>query len=233
MKCSHRLERLLLIFGMGSAAIYLSARIHALTSSWGDRQTFEAIQRLVPADSDEGTDQQLLSGRPNFRLWAKERIRDYEESLLRRFPPPIAVLRISKIRLKTPVWEGTDDLTLNRGVGWIEGTARVDGSGNVGIAGHRDGFFRGLKDLRIGDSMDLVTRTRTDTYAVSKFQIVDPNDASVLEPTTTPSLTLVTCYPFYFIGRAPQRYIVHASIQNSRPLNASGNDQTTFKLHSQ
>ena len=112
--------------------------------------------------------------------------------------------------------EGTDDVTLNRGVGRIAGTSRVGESGNLGIAGHRDGFFRGLKDIAVGDKIELATANGTDTYVVDKIQIVNPNDVTVLRPTLESSLTLVTCYPFYFIGGAPQRYIVHASMLNSQ-----------------
>jgi sortase A len=84
--------------------------------------------------------------------------------------------------------------------------------GNVGIAGHRDGFFRGLKDLQLGDRLDLTTPHAALAFTVDEITIVEPRDVHVLEPRSRPSLTLVTCYPFYFVGNAPQRYIVHASI---------------------
>jgi sortase A len=84
--------------------------------------------------------------------------------------------------------------------------------GNLGIAGHRDGFFRGLKDLAPGDLIELLRTDRADTYAVEKIQIVYPEDVSVLKPTRASSLTLVTCFPFNYVGSAPQRFIVHASI---------------------
>ena len=151
----------------------------------------------------------------DFSLWSEKRIEGYKESLVEHIGPPLAILRVAKIHLEVPVLDGTDDLILNRGVGRIAGTARVGSSDNVGIAGHRDGFFRGLKDLAVGDTMDLVTPSSTETYVVDKIQIVDPKDVSVLRPAKVPSLTLVTCYPFYFIGSAPQRYIVHASISDS------------------
>jgi sortase A len=87
----------------------------------------------------------------------------------------------------------------------------VGASGNLGIAGHRDGFFRGLKDIQTGDTISLVTTAATETYVVDNIKIVDPTDVSVLQPESVSSLTLVTCYPFYFIGSAPKRYIVHSS----------------------
>jgi len=223
----------LLVSGAALLAVYAGGQIRRIVSSWAGLQRFEAIQQSAPADSWKAADQRWPAVRPNFALWAEKRIREYQESLAQSFPPPVAVLHIPKIELEVPVWEGTDDETLNRGVGWIVGTARIEEKGNVGIAGHRDGFFRGLKDLHLGDSMALVTRTRTDTYTINEFQIVDPDDMSVLQPTATPSLTLVTCYPFYFVGSAPKRYIVHASITDSKQLRTSGHDQTSSTLHSQ
>jgi sortase A len=98
-------------------------------------------------------------------------------------------------------------------VGRIVGTTRIGETGNVGIAGHRDGFFRGLKDVLIGDTMELETGTGRQTYVVDSIKVVNPDDVSVLKNEPAPALTLVTCYPFYFIGSAPQRYIVHASLK--------------------
>lgn len=89
--------------------------------------------------------------------------------------------------------------------------------GNIGIAGHRDGFFRGLKDVQVGDQIELAVQQHKFVYTVDDIKVVEPHDASVLQPRTRPSLTLVTCYPFYFIGAAPQRYIVQASLTNSAP----------------
>lgn len=143
-------------------------------------------------------------------LWSEKRIRDYRASLEAPVDLPLALLRIPKIGLEVPVLEGTDDLTLNRGVGHIEGTPRPGEAGNSGIAGHRDGFFRGLKDISAGDRLGLVTLAGDESYEVDRITIVSPDDVSVLDETPVPSVTLVTCYPFYFIGDAPKRYIVRA-----------------------
>jgi len=123
------------------------------------------------------------------------------------------VLRIPKILLEVPLFNDTDDQTLNRGVGRILGTARVGESGNLGIAGHRDGFFRGLKDLALGDEIDLLRTSRTDKYVIENIHVVNPEDISVLNPTDVPSITLVTCFPFYYVGNAPQRFIVRATMK--------------------
>ena len=126
---------------------------------------------------------------------------------------PMAVLRIPKLNLEVPVLNGTDRFTLNRGVGRIPGTAFPGETGNIGIAGHRDGFFRGLKDIHTGDKIELLTAKGTDIYTVDRILITDPSDVSVLDSGTKPALTLVTCYPFHYIGPAPRRFIVEASLQ--------------------
>ena len=213
MRSLHRIEYLLLLLGLALGSIYLAARIHGALLS---RAAISMISSSHAESSVTEDSRQHLELSPvNFKLWSEKRIEDYKESLVKNVAPPLAVLRVAKINLEVPVLDGTDDLILNRGVGRIGGTARVGAGDNVGLAGHRDGFFRGLKDLRVGDTMDLVMPSRTETYVVDSIQIVDPKDVSVLRPAKVPSLTLVTCYPFYFIGSAPKRYVVHASITDS------------------
>lgn len=147
---------------------------------------------------------------PDQRLWSPARVRAWRETYASPSRPPVAVLRIARLGLEVPVLEGTDDWTLNRAVGWIEGTAQPGAAGNSGIAGHRDGFFRGLKDIRAGDELEIETLEGARLYRVERTWIVDPEDVSVLEPTASAAVTLVTCYPFYFTGPAPRRFIVRA-----------------------
>jgi sortase A len=146
------------------------------------------------------------------RLWDSARIRAYQRSLAISFPAPEAILRVPKAAIEVPILEGTDDLTLNRGVGHIPGTSLPGHSGNIAITGHRDGFFRGLKDLTTGDTIEVVLHNQTDKYLVRNIKIVLPSDTSVLNQTDDSTLTLITCYPFYYVGSAPQRYIVQASL---------------------
>ena len=82
--------------------------------------------------------------------------------------------------------------------------------GNSGLAAHRDSYFRALKDIADGDAIEIITRDSIVTYRVERTWIVSPTDVWVLDPTPAPAITLVTCYPFYFIGSAPQRFIVRA-----------------------
>ena len=144
---------------------------------------------------------------PDQSLWGTTRIAAYRDSLTADMAP-LGVLKIPDVDLTVPIFEGTSDLTLNRGVGRIEGTAAVDERGNLGLAGHRDGFFRVLKDVEIGDTIEVQSLDGVTRYRITEFLIVAPEDVYVLAPTDTATLTLVTCYPFYFIGEAPQRYIV-------------------------
>jgi sortase A len=152
----------------------------------------------------------------DFSLWSEARIKAWRKASALPRPMPLGVLRIPRIRLEVPILEGTDEVTLNQALGHIEGTAMPASGGNSGIAGHRDGFFRGLKDVGRGDIIQLETLAVKEWYRIESISIVNPADVSVLAPTTAPALTLVTCYPFYFVGAAPERYIVRA-VRTTRP----------------
>ena len=203
-----RVERLLMLVGAALMSTSVAIVLHGSASSrlalWEFDQAQASTFRdasTVPADDES-----------EFSLWDKRRIQAYRDSPLVWVAPPMAALRIEKLRLRVPVFEGTDDVVLNRGVGWITGTAKPGEPGNIGLAGHRDGFFRGLKDIELGDRIELTSSGTTLTFTVDEIRIVAPTDVHVLQPRSRPSLTLVTCYPFYFVGSAPQRYIVHAAV---------------------
>lgn len=154
---------------------------------------------------------------PDTSLWSQKRIDDYNAALAaENGDAPHAVLHIEHLDIRVPVYNGADDFNLNRGVARIIGTGRVGEVGNLGIAGHRDGFFRPLKDIELGDRMTLETYFGTEVYEVSSIEIVDPSDLRVLAPTDTAMVTLVTCYPFYYVGNAPQRFIVKAEVVNDQ-----------------
>jgi sortase A len=122
----------------------------------------------------------------------------------------IGLLEIPSAGISEIVSEGTDALTLRRGVGHIHGTARPGEPGNIALAGHRDTVFRGLRKLRPADRIVLVTAGGSFEYAVEALQTVAPERTDVLDAGSHPTLTLVTCYPFDFIGPAPLRYVVRA-----------------------
>ncbi len=203
------LEWFLFAGGLLLIGVYVGARIHRSVLSHAEVQRFKN-ELLVNKELVAGPE--AIGKKPDVSLWSEKRIQGYQDSLAAHFAPALALLRIPKIDLEVPVLEGTDELSLNRAVGHIVGTPKPGENGNVGIAGHRDGFFRGLKDVSAGDAIEIVTPDGADKYVIDEITVVDPTNVSVLAPRATPSVTLVTCYPFYFIGSAPQRYIVRASL---------------------
>lgn len=124
--------------------------------------------------------------------------------------PAAALLRMRRVGLEVPVYGDASERNLNRGAGLIAGTAAPPGDGNIGIAAHRDGYFRVLADVVVGDALDLETHSGQRRYRVTELSVVEPTDMSPLDATDLSSVTLVTCYPFYFAGPAPHRYIVRA-----------------------
>lgn len=132
---------------------------------------------------------------------------------------PLVVCRIEipRIGVTAIVREGDDDATLAIAVGHVPHTAAPGERGNMALAGHRDSFFRGLRGIRVNDSIQILTPSSRDDYIVDWTEVVGPNEVRVLAPTTHAVLTLVTCYPFGFLGRAPNRFIVRASLVSKSP----------------
>jgi sortase A len=131
----------------------------------------------------------------------------------------IGRLSIPRLHLVAMVREGIDRRTLQLAVGHIPATALPGQVGNVGVAGHRDTFFRGLKDLRTGDEIRFSTIDGDFRYQVESLMVVEPGNVGVLAPSQEPVLTLVTCYPFSYIGTAPKRFVVRA---RQAPLTPAG-----------
>lgn len=119
-------------------------------------------------------------------------------------------IEIPRLGMTVAILEGTTQQTLRLGIGHIDGTALPGEAGNIGLAGHRDTYFRALKDIRIKDEIQIETASGLSRYEVESVQIVAPSDTGVLAPSAESTITLVTCYPFHFIGAAPERYIVRA-----------------------
>lgn len=204
------LERWLLVIGVVLLSIYGAAHLYRLVGSklaLGEFDQAHAVARSEVA-------KKLPRSEPiDFSLWSDKRIRAYRDSFAVHTGVPLAVVRIERLNIRVPVFDGTNDLALNRGAGWIAGTAKLGEAGNAGIAGHRDGCFRALKDILPEDEIELTTVEEARIYTVDTIEIVEPNNVSVLAPRNVPSLTLVTCYPFYFVGDAPRRFIVHAALK--------------------
>jgi sortase A len=135
----------------------------------------------------------------------------------RRSTPSVAAAKVALGRIEIPrlrisgmIAEGTDTRTLKRAVGHVVRTSRPGEAGNVGLAAHRDGFFRGLGGVRKDDLIRIVTVRGTYSYRVEWMEVVEPHRIDVLDSTAEPSLTLITCYPFNWIGPAPKRFVVRA-----------------------
>jgi sortase A len=123
----------------------------------------------------------------------------------------LGMLQVPRLGLAVPMVEGSDDESLDQGAGHIPETAFPGHHGNAGIAAHRDTYFRPLRFIRQADHIVITTPGGVYDYVVSGTEIVLPSDGRVLHRTRSRSLTLVTCYPFYYVGSAPKRFIVHAA----------------------
>ncbi len=127
---------------------------------------------------------------------------------------PVGRLEIPRLHLSVVVLQGDTPKILRIAAGHIDGTALPGVTGNVGIAAHRDSFFRPLRNIRDGDSVLVITSYGTFHYLVYATEIVKPTDVQVLQPTSGRELTLITCYPFTYIGAAPKRFVIHARQQS-------------------
>jgi sortase A len=178
----HLVEWLLLGFGLGCLGVYGYETVEA--------RRFQAEQTAA------------------FALAAKAELTPREV----RRGGLVGMLDVPRLQLSTPVIEGDDNVTLKRAVGHLPDTPMPWDGGNSAIAGHRDGLFRPLKDVKVGDEIRFRTTRDELRYRVTKTAIVTPDDLSVLAPQSDPAtLTLITCYPFYYVGSAPKRFVVHAA----------------------
>lgn len=159
----------------------------------------------------------LSYSEPDQSLWAPERVRRYQEARSAIVGRPEAVLRIPRLGLEVPVFAGATDDHMTRGAGRIAGSPGFGEPGNVGVSSHRDGHFRRLKDIRVGDEILVDTLTQRYRYVVAEIRITDPDDTMVLWPGSVPEVTLVTCYPFYYFGNAPRRFVVRAELREESP----------------
>lgn len=127
------------------------------------------------------------------------------------------LLEIPKISMSVPITAGIESSSLLRGVGHIDGTAFPGGLGTLGLAGHRDTYFRALRRIEVGMDIRITDRSGTYHYQVDSTEIVTPDNVDVLAIRDRPELTLVTCYPFDYVGAAPKRFIVHAHLLSTSP----------------
>jgi sortase A len=199
----------LLILYFGARANGEFERQQAIASFTQIRSSMEATAYpgQVPVLSGAGT--YPSPGIPDQSLWSRGRARAYATSTAAS--PPAALLSIRRIGLEVPVYRDASERNLNRGAGLIPTSAEPGSDGNVVIAAHRDGYFRVLKDVRPGDVVVLEGLSQRREYRITGTFVVKPTDWWPVQDTDAPTITLVTCYPFYFVGSAPLRYIVRGA----------------------
>jgi sortase A len=186
-------KRVLIAFGIACLVFYGIVTVQ----TWRYQREAKAdVQQMVSAE------------RP---VAAVEKMPDVSKPLARG--ELIGRVDIPRLKLSAAVAEGDDDKTLGKAVGHLPDTPLPwHGTGNVGLAAHRDGLFRALEKIRLKDDVRVVTSRGEYHYRVTKTHIVDPDEVWVLAPTSTPTITLITCYPFSFVGNAPQRFVVQAEL---------------------
>ena len=202
-------ERILIAVGCGCLAVAGTRLVEAASFQRAASQTLERELLAATPTQTVGLDRPgpgilpMLAPPPRPTSPPMAAVPPVEADLIGR-------LEIPRLNVSVVVMDGDDDATLARAVGHLPGTAFPWEPGNVVMAGHRDTFFRPLRNLRQGDEIRLTTPHGQFAYRVIGMDIVEPDDVSVLAPTPLPSLTLITCYPFVYVGSAPQRFIVHA-----------------------
>lgn len=188
------LERVLIIVGLASLAYFGYVSLESRLYQELENRELEAILASAPTPPARPATASPMRVRPR--------------------PAPgsaIGRIEIPRLSVSVVIRAGSDARTLSLAVGHIPGTALPGEIGNIGLAGHRDTFFRRLRDIRADDEIRIVTAEGTFAFRVQKTSVVNPPDVWVLDSTRAPTLTLVTCYPFTYVGSAPQRFIVRAT----------------------
>jgi sortase A len=221
------IETLLLVAGIVGVTAYVGSR--AIPAVWQDWESW-SFDRNV--HGEETTVHEYLSDRADRIVHSVRARAGIGKPLEEAHPTPpkpghgrraiptngvIGRLTIPRLGLSVMVREGVASQTLSLAAGHIPGTALPGERGNVGVAGHRDTLFRSLKDIRKDDVILFQTLDGRFDYEVASTQIVTPKDVGVLRPGRDDELTLVTCYPFYYVGSAPDRFIVKAHQVLERP----------------
>jgi len=184
--------------------VLVDARLY---ETYQSRRFQQALKSLTP--SDGGAENLYSSSLPAAEAESNP-TRTESPGIAGREGSALGRIEISAIGLETMIMEGTDAKTLRRAVGHISGTPLPGQQGNVAIAGHRDTFFRALRNIREDDEITLTTVAGSYRYRVNSIKVVESDDTAVLDNSDDAILTLVTCYPFYFVGPAPKRFVVRA-----------------------
>ncbi len=184
----------------------LHATLIDRVARWTERGLFAASVLFLGWWMAERIDASAWQARQEQSLQEASR----SEAPLRNADGLVGRIEIPRVGVSAVIGSGIDAQTLSHAVGHIPGTALPGTTGNIGLAGHRDSYFRGLRRLTLTDRIDIATPDGLYTYAVDSIQIVDPERGDLLSPTAVETLTLVTCYPFSYVGNAPKRFVVKA-----------------------
>jgi LPXTG-site transpeptidase (sortase) family protein len=228
------IEKILLLGGFALILIFLAVKIHAYQ---GHSNSVSQVESVIQSNKqlsaqNINTDSPLLVGKielesssntaitinteqsssaalPDMSDWSEKRKTDYHEAEVSS--PILGLLEIPQIDLKVAIFDKASEPHLNKGVARVLQRSKLSGEGNLSLAGHRDGFFRKLGKVVLDDIFTVKDIQGNEfNYQVTKIWVVKPTDVYVMKPTEKPSITLITCYPFYFVGSAPERYIVRA-----------------------
>ncbi len=231
------IEKILLLGGFSLILVFIAVKIHAYQ---GHANSVSEIESIIQANQQPSQEilanntplliaqtnstraentalntnsEQLITADaaqlPDMSDWSAKRKQHYQEAKVSS--PVLGLLEIPQIDLKVAIFDKATEPHLNKGVARVLQNTKLSGEGNLSIAGHRDGFFRKLGNVVLDDIFTVKDIQGNEfNYQVTKIWIVRPTDVYVMKPTEKPSITLITCYPFYFVGSAPERYIVRA-----------------------
>jgi LPXTG-site transpeptidase (sortase) family protein len=197
-------ERALFVVGLSCLGWFGLA---AADAAYTQHEARAAIERVLDATTPESA---VVTGGRSLPRWEEDGSPALGSNL-------VGLLEIPRLGMSAPVVEGDDSNALRAAAGHLPDTPRPWEAGNSAIAAHRDGIFRPLRDIRAGDELRVRTPHGDFRYQVTSTRIVEPTDLSVLEPTDTHTLTLITCYPFNYVGSAPKRFIVRAERIGAHP----------------
>ena len=183
----------------------------------------------IPPDYDRPVIHSEFGARPqgfgnlltDLELWSEQRLAALNSLRSQLAPPVIGTLDLPRQGTRIPVFAGASEVSMTLGAGHLSDSSPLSGNGNIVITSHRDGSFRVLKDLAIGDPLILKTGVSERQFVVTRQVVVTPDRVDVIDETRVPTLTLITCYPFYYVGSAPKRFVVHAELLNAEATEAA------------
>ncbi|MEZ5499106.1 MAG: class D sortase [Steroidobacteraceae bacterium] len=216
------MERILWAAALACWLPFLSA---VAARAWFDADSIAQLAAKNPERSEPGVVIHEFGKRKASPVthedWSAQRLSAFREYVASAVPQPVATLEFLARDARIPVFRGVSELTMTIGAGHLPDSAALDGSGNVALTAHRDGAFRRLRKIEAGELLALRVGTLVRIYKVREHRVVEPTDLSVLTNTIEPTLTLITCYPFWFVGKAPRRFIIQADLIREAQANES------------